>query len=426
MVRLSTTTKKLLLLRNLMSEKTRKKQMWVRKVYQERKLKGEFHLLIKEMMLQDHALFFAYFRMSPTKYEQLLAIVAPRIQKCSEKRDPICPSERLSVTLRYLFTGDAQTTIAASFRISPSSIGRIIYETSNAIWESLVADYLPCPSLECEWKNIAQGFERKWQFNHCIGAIDGKHIVMQAPARSGSTFFNYKNTHSIVLMAVCDSNYKFTMVDIGDSGRNSDGGVFSSCNLGIAISEDKLNIPEAESIWGSEFKFPFVFVGDEAFPLRTNLMKPYPRDSLAMEERVFNYRLSRCRRIIENTFGILVSRFRIFRRSIIAREEVVIAVTKASVVLHNYLMHGREFEASYEYCPPEMVDMETVNGTRPGTWRHTDQSGGLVPLNGNLGSNNYSKDAKIVRQNFRDFFYKGNGQVPWQIQRVTSVQDNFD
>ena len=134
--------------------------MWVRKVYQERKLKGEFHLLIKEMMLQDHALFFAYFHMSSTKYDQILAIMTPRLQKCSEKRESICPSERLSVALRYLFTGDAQTTIAASFRISPSSIGRVIYENKNAIWESLVAEYLPCPSLECEWKNIAHGFEK--------------------------------------------------------------------------------------------------------------------------------------------------------------------------------------------------------------------------------------------------------------------------
>ena len=49
-------------------------------------------------------------------------------------------------------------------------------------------------------------------------------------------------------MAVCDSNYKFTMVDIGDSGRNSDGGIFSSCNLGIAVNEDKLNIPKAEAL----------------------------------------------------------------------------------------------------------------------------------------------------------------------------------
>ena len=67
------------------------------------------------------------------------------------------------------------------------------------------------------------------------------------------------------------------------------------------------------------------------FPLRTNFLS-YPRDALGMKERIFNYRLSRCRRIIENTFGILVSRFRIFRRPIIARDEVAVAVIKASLV----------------------------------------------------------------------------------------------
>ena len=426
MYAISHTTKKLLLLRNLTESKRKRKEMWVRKIYKERKSKGEFHHLIKEMMLYDHELFFKYFRMSPTKYEDLLRKVAPRIEKCSDKREPIGPSERLSVTLRYLFTGDAQATIAASFRISPASIGRIINETANVLWEVLAPEYILCPSSEHEWRHIAGEFERKWQFNHCVGAIDGKHIVMQVPSRAGSSFFNYKKTHSIVLMAVCDANYKFTMVDIGDSGRNSDGGIFSSCNLGIAIMENRLNLPNSEQIWGSEFSFPYVFVGDEAFPLRVNLMKPYPRSLLAIAERIFCYRLSRCRRIIENTFGILASRFRIFRRPIIARLEVVIAVTKASVALHNFLMHGKEFRSSFQYCPPELVDQETARGTRPGTWRNMGEPGGLVPLQGRVGSNNYSQEARVVRENFRDFFYKGKGQVPWQLQYVTSVHNSFD
>ena len=76
--------------------------MWVRKVFAERKIKGEFHLLVSYLRLHDEELFFKYFRMTPTQYEQLLTWVAPHITKSSQTREPNGPSERLSVTLKYL------------------------------------------------------------------------------------------------------------------------------------------------------------------------------------------------------------------------------------------------------------------------------------------------------------------------------------
>ena len=278
----------LLLLWRRQEARKRKKRVWVRKIFQDRKQKGEFHLLLRELKLYDHEYFFKYFRMSPTQYEHFLSLIAaPSITKSSLRRwETIGPSKRLAVTLRYLFTGDAQVIIGTSFRISPTSVGRIVHETCIAIWNVLLANnYIPSPKTEVEWKCIATEFERKWNFHHCIGAIDGKHIVMQAPARSGSLFFNYEKTHSIVLMVVCNANYEFIAVDIGDTG---------------------------------------------SFPLKENIMKPYSREVLNIKERIFNYRLSRGRRIIENTFGILAARFRIFRRPIIAREEVVINITSCS------------------------------------------------------------------------------------------------
>ena len=156
-------------------------------------------------------------------------------------REPIGPSERLCVCLRYLVTGDAQVTIAASYRMSPAVVGRIINETCQLLWKTLIEKgYLKHPSTIEEWKAIAEDFDQYWNFPNCLGALDGKHVVMQAPARSGSMYFNYKKSFSIVLMAICNVKYQFTLVDIGDIGRQSHGSVYSSSQLGFAIENNQL------------------------------------------------------------------------------------------------------------------------------------------------------------------------------------------
>ena len=145
--------------------------------------------------------------MLPEKYEKLLSCVSPLITKSSLRHECVSADQRLCITMRYLVTGDAKATIASSYRVGRTTVGRIISETCNAIWTKLLEDrYLKCPTTQVEWKKIAIRFEKLWQFPNCLGAIDGKHVVMQAPARGGSTFFNYKKTHSIVLMAVCDAD----------------------------------------------------------------------------------------------------------------------------------------------------------------------------------------------------------------------------
>ena len=165
--------------------------------------------------------------------------------KDSSKSESIQPGECLSVTLRYIVTGDAQTTIAASYRMSKTSVSRIVKETSDAIWDvPSKAGYLKVPSNESEWRAVAEEFEEKWNFSNCVGAIDGKHVVMQAPACSGSFYFNYKKTHSIALMAVVNANYEFTMVNNGDAWRQSEGGVFAASKLGLAMDKNLLKLPK--------------------------------------------------------------------------------------------------------------------------------------------------------------------------------------
>ena len=99
-----------------------------------------------------------------------------------------------------------------------------------------------------------------------------------------------------------------------------------------------LNIPKLSPLPNSETCLPFVFVGGDAFGLKENMMKPYPSQNRTLEEKVFDYRLSRARRIIENSLGIATVRFRIFGTPTKANLSTGKSVTKAIVELHNFLM----------------------------------------------------------------------------------------
>ena len=304
--------------------------------------------------------------------------------------------------------------------MSPLVISQIISETCNALWKVLLENkYIDVPKTEKQWREIADGFYRSWNFPNLVGAIDGKHVLIQAPPRSVSVYFNYKKTFSIVLMAVCDSKYCFTLVDIGDSGSQSDGSVFANSFLGHAIENDMLNIPKLSPLPNSETCLPFVFVGDDAFWLKENMMKPYPSQNRTLEEKVFDYRLSRARRIIENSFGIATARFRIFRRPINAKVSTVKSVTKAVVGLHNFLMK-KNHEGDNQYCPPNYIEREENDHVLPGDWRQEQNHiSGLKDVR-RIGSNNYSKTAKAIRDKFKDYFVN-EGAVDWQWDIVNKA-----
>ena len=373
----------------------KKRKFWVRDIFMERKQKGEFHLLVQQAKMVDEELFFAMFRMGPSKFEELLGYVAPYITRDSTKREAIQPNERLSVTLRYLVTGDAFNTIGNSYRMSGTTVGRIVRETCDILWKVLLEKgFLNVPSTQDEWRQIAEEFEGKWNCPTCVGAMDGKHVAIQCPPRAGSMYFNYKKFHSIVLLAVVNASYEFILVDVGDYGRLSDGSVFSSSYLGNAFNTGTLNLPPPRTLGSSPVKFPYVFIGDDAFPLKPCLLKPYSGPAISLRERIAKYRLSRARRVVENTFGIATAHFRIFRRAMCVFPDTATIVTKAVIALHNYLMKDRNLEVQSRYCPHDFVD-EDVDGETRGYCREEDFNQALCDTS-SIGSNNYSQLAKKV------------------------------
>lgn len=221
-------------------------------------------------------------------------------------------------------------------------------ETCDALWTVLQPAYLKSPD-EAAWQKSADTFGDSLGFPNCCGAIDGKHIQIKAPNNSGTMFYNYLKTFSIILLAVCDADKNFLYVDIGAYGGQSDGGVLQQSSLGRKIYENTLNLPSPKELLGSVIMFPHFIIADAAFPLKKNIQKPYGGQHLNEQQTYYNERLNSVRKVIENTFGILTQRWRIFLGPIHAQPESVDKFVKAAVVLHNFIKSYKDQNNRYQY-----------------------------------------------------------------------------
>lgn len=234
--------------------------------------------------------------------------------------------------------------------------------------------------------------------------------MFQAPPNCGSTYFNYKGEHSIVLMAIVDVNGSFTVVDIGAEGRRSDGGIFMDSDVGRALSNKELNVPPPRSLEENKPPLPYVLVGDEAFALTDYMMRPYPRRiDLDLQKKVFNYRLSRARRTVECSFGILSSQWRVYKKPILASIENAIRIVQATVCLHNFLLQKDLIVpiAERQYSQP----------TENLTPNHIQD---FLPNENQRCCGN--QNATQIRDEFKNYFFT-SGAVDFQWEKA--VNNNF-
>ena len=310
----------------------------------------------------------------------------------------------------FLATGASYQTLEKRFRIGKTKIHEIIHEVCDVLWDVLQPKVMAPPSTD-DWRKIEQDFSELWNFPNCVGALDGKHVVMTAPPNSGSLFFNYKHTFSINLMALVDAHYRFIFVDIGQYGSNADGPVFQKSEFGKLYMKDQLNIPGPKYLPNARYlgAMPHVIVADEAFPLCPTIMRPFPKGRNAARmprpRQIFNYRLSRARRIVENAFGILAQRFRIYNTRMWYSEKTVVKIVKSTCVLHNFLRDKN------------MNVANIYTGLNPERLEYLGENGSVVNL-ASLPGYRSSNEAQRIRRVFTHYFNSVAGCLHWQDARL--------
>lgn len=283
------------------------------------------------------------------------------------------------------------TELHHSYQHGISTISGIVKDTCHQIYKALREICLPELKKE-DWLKIAQGFATNANFPNCLGAIDGKHVRIIKPPKSGSLYYNYKKFFSIVLLAICDSNYKFIFIDVGSYGKASDSQIFKDSDFFKKLQDNSLNIPSSTPITENGLPLPYVFVGDEAFGISHFIQRPYSGNYLNKQQKIFNYRLSRARRYIECTFGIMTNKWRILHRPINVDVSFATDIVQSICVLHNFLSRD---------CG-EMSNSNLIIQDR-----RTDQ----------VVQNEQNFTATSVRDKFAEYFVN-EGQLSWQNNKI--------
>ena len=269
------------------------------------------------------------------------------IRQNTHLRKAISVEQRVAITLWCLATPCEYRTVAHLFGVARSTVCTIVHYTCLAITNSLLKIYISFPTGE-SLKTVINGFEHKWGFPQCVGAIDGCHVPISAPLMNHTDYYNRKGWYSMIIQAIVDHDYIFRDICVGWPGSVHDARVFANSLIYKKITEEKLldNVGN-RTILGRQIQ-PCL-VGDSAYPMHTWLVKPFNfNSSLTAKQKHFNYRLSRARIVVENAFGRLKARWRrLMKRNDMSTEHIPTVIT-ACCILHNICeIHGEYFNDSW-------------------------------------------------------------------------------
>ncbi|XP_061670739.1 uncharacterized protein LOC133498203 [Syngnathoides biaculeatus] len=253
----------------------------------------------------------------------------------------------------------------------------------------------------------------RWNFPHCCGALDGKHVACSSPNSSGSTYYNYKGFYSVVILALMYADYKFFWADVDGKGAVSDAQIYNGSELKECIDDGSIGCPPAEPLPNNNEDVPYYLIGDDAFALRSNMIKRYLHRGMIDDERGFNYRLSRARCVVENAFCILANSFQVLLTTMSHSPATVRVIVITCLCLHN-LMRIR-------YPRQENIRMDREDDNHQvirGQWRKQHYLEDTINVR---GPNVNNREGKRQSNLLKHWCNSEAGAVPWQLDMIRKM-----
>ncbi|XP_015770172.1 PREDICTED: uncharacterized protein LOC107348634 [Acropora digitifera] len=263
------------------------------------------------------------FRISRSTFQFILGRIRHVLERGTISKEPISLECRLAICLYRLARGDYYYTISEMTRLGVSTVCTIVNEVTKAIvenvWDECVNKHMP--KSEEDFKKKMIDMEQFWQFPYSWAAMDGCHIPIKCPPgvpESRKEYYNFKNSYSVIMMGLVDSNY----------GNSHDAIVFQSTKLWSDIRESEFLPHIAKYIGG--VTVPPIVLGDSAFPFQCNL-----QCSSNTKAAVFQLSFKQGTNVTEGCYGQMKGRWRVTLRRNESSKEEVKTTTQACRVLYN-------------------------------------------------------------------------------------------
>ncbi|XP_033758071.1 putative nuclease HARBI1 [Pecten maximus] len=288
------------------------------------KTEGYFEETIPNYLPDD---FTRYFKMNRETFDVLCQHLSEceqlKQRVCAGGREPIPMEKKVLMTIRYLSSMDTIRSLSDRFGVTDSSFLKCREQVINAINSSL-KKFIKWPTTG-DYLSISERFNDtgSYEFPNIIGAIDGSHIPIEAPAEDANAYYNRKGFHSILLQGICTHDLYFISINVGWPGRVHDAKVFNNssiCENGFRLCNNG----------------EYHILGDGAHPLKEWLLTPYKDNGhLTRQQTLFNKALSSKRQVIERAFALLKGRFRKLRYLNCKSIRTTCDIVTAACVIHN-------------------------------------------------------------------------------------------
>ncbi|XP_074800475.1 transcription elongation factor A protein 1 isoform X1 [Natator depressus] len=280
------------------------------------------------LQVWDDSQWLRNFRLYKGTSIELCDLLSPALKhKNTKMRAALTVHKRVVIALWKLATPDSYRSVGNQFGVGKSTVGAAVIQVANAVTELLLSRVVTLGNVQV----IVDGFAAMG-FPNCGGAIDGTYIPILAPDHQGSKYTNQKGYFSMVLQALVDHKGRFTNISVGWPGKVHDARIFRNSGLFQQLQQGTF-FPD-QKITDADVEMPIVILGDPAYPLLPWLMKPYT-SSLDSSQELFNYRLSKCRMVVECAFGRLKACWHSLLTRLDLSETNIPIVITACCALHN-------------------------------------------------------------------------------------------